>query len=207
MATVTSIDYVADNQEIQPSMFRYSENYNLLLECIFKPYMDQQEDFLWLKDNVLNIDEAELWHLDFLGNLVGQSRFLVSFNTEPYFGFEKSYQSDTLGTVSDPNVGGFWNTYGQFNSSTARKLNDDEYRRIIKARAIYINSNCTCNDLVAVINLITNTTNCVVSKPRHGLIEIKADDPDGLLAYFIDMVDLLDNILPISAGVSVTLKE
>ena len=207
MTTVTSIDYIAENTELQPSMFRYSENFNLLIECIFKPYVDQQEDFLWLKDNILSIDDAELWHLDFLGALVGQSRLLVSFNTEPYFGFENSYQSDTLGTVSDPDVGGYWNTFGQFNTSTSRRLTDDEYRRIIKARIIYMFSNCITNDLVEVVNLITNTTTCVVSKPRHGLVEIQADDSDGLLAYFIDRVDLTDNILPIVAGVTVTLKE
>lgn len=207
MATVIPIDYVQENQEIQPSMFRHSELFNLLIECIFKPYKDQQEQLLWLKDNMLNLDAAEMWHLDFLGNLVGQSRFLVSFNVEPYFGFEGSYQSDTFGTVSNPSVGGYWYSYNSYDKSTARRLNDDEYRRVIKARLIYIHSNCISNDLIEVINLLTDTTTVRVQKPKHGVVEIEAIDTSGLLTYFMDRIDLQDNILPVAAGVSVRLIE
>ena len=207
MATVIPIDYISENQEIQPSMFRHSEIFNLLMECIFKPYEDQQEQLLWLKDNILNLDAAEMWHLDFLGNLVGQSRFLVSFNVEPYFGFDGSYQSDTFGTVSDTSVGGYWYSYNSYDKSTARRLNDDEYRRVIKARLIYIHSNCISNDLIEVINLLTDTTTARVQKPKHGVIEIEAVDTTGLLTYFMDRIDLQDNILPIAAGVSVRLIE
>ena len=207
MATVIQIDYVEENQEVQPSMFRHSELFNLLLECIFKPYKDQQEQLLWLKDNILNLDDAKMWHLDFLGNLVGQSRFLVSFNVEPYFGFDGSYQSDTFSTVSDPSVGGYWYSYNSYDKSTARRLNDDEYRRVIKARLIYIHSNCISNDLIEVINLLTDTTTARIQKPKHGVIEIEAIDTSGLLTYFMDRIDLQDNILPVAAGVSVRLIE
>lgn len=207
MATVIPIDYVTENQEIQPSMFRHSELFNLLMECIFKPYEDQQEQLLWLKDNILNLDAAEMWHLDFLGNLVGQSRFLVSFNVEPYFGFDGSYQSDTFGTVSDPSVGGYWYSYNSYDKSTARRLNDDEYRRVIKARLIYIHSNCISNDLIEVINLLTDTTTARIQKPKHGVIEIEAIDTTGLLTYFMDRIDLQDNTLPVATGVSVRLIE
>ena len=207
MATVIPIYYISENQEIQPSMFRHSELFNLLMECIFKPYEDQQEQLLWLKDNILNLDAAEMWHLDFLGNLVGQSRFLVSFNVEPYFGFDGSYQSDTFGTVSDASVGGYWYSYNSYDKSTARRLNDDEYRRVIKARLIYIHSNCISNDLIEVINLLTDTTTARVQKPKHGVIEIESIDTSGLLTYFMDRIDLQDNILPIAAGVSVRLIE
>ena len=207
MATVIPIDYISENQEIQPSMFRHSELFNLLMECIFKPYEDQQEQLIWLKDNILNLDAAEMWHLDFLGNLVGQSRFLVSFNVEPYFGFDGSYQSDTFGTVNDPSIGGYWYSYNSYDKSTARRLNDDEYRRVIKARLIYIHSNCISNDLIEVINLLTDTKTARIQKPEHGVIEIEAIDTSGLLTYFMDRVDLQDNILPIAAGVSVRLIE
>ena len=207
MSTVIPIDYVQENQEIQPSMFRHSELFNLLIECIFKPYEDQQEQLIWLKDNILNLDAAEMWHLDFLGNLVGQSRFLASFNVEPYFGFDGSYQSDTFGTVSDPSVGGYWYSYNSYDKSTARRLNDDEYRRVIKARLIYIHSNCISNDLIEVINLLTDTTTARIQKPKHGVIEIEAIDTSGLLTYFMDRIDLQDNILPVAAGVSVRLIE
>ena len=98
MATVTPIDYQQDYYQLQPSLFRESDNLHLLLQAIHDVFDLQQLDFLWLSENLLNIDVAEKSHLDFIGNLVGQSRFLTDFNTEPYFGNEGSYQSKTFGS-------------------------------------------------------------------------------------------------------------
>ena len=86
-------------------------------------------------------------------------------------------------------------------------MNDDEYRRVIKARLIYIHSNCISNDLIEVINLLTDTKTARIQKPKHGVIEIEAIDTTGLLTYFMDRIDLKDNILPVAAGVSVRLIE
>lgn len=207
MATLTTIDYVADNAEIQPSLYYESENWNNLLASILKPYQDQQRDFIWLAENLLNLDVAEKWHLDFIGNIVGQERFLIDFNTDPYFGFQNSYQSETFGTISDPDVGGYWKSRANFRSASARRLNDEEYKRIIKARVIYNASMCVMNDLVEIVNLITNRNDNNVQVMRHGLIRITTQDTSGLLPYFIDRINLQDNILPIPAGVRVELSE
>src|SRR5699024_2559112 len=104
---------------------------------IFSAIDEQQQDFLWLSQNILNVDLAQGWHLDFIGNIVGQSRLLYDFNSEVYFGFEGAYKSETFGSKIDPTIGGFWNSRGYFDKASARKLNDDEYRRVIKARVIY----------------------------------------------------------------------
>jgi hypothetical protein len=204
---ITPIDYNLDNTEIQPSLYYESENWNNLLASIFKPYQEQQEDFIWLSQNILNIDVAERWHLDFIGNIVGQDRFLVDFNVEPYFGFLNSYNSETFGTITNPNVGGIWKSRSGFDTSSARRLNDDEYRRVIKARTIFNASSCNTNDLVEIINLITDNDTAKVQTMYHGLIRISATDTTGLLAYFVDHVNLEDNILPIPAGVRVELSE
>ena len=201
------LDYEKEMIEILPSLYRESTNYINLLLSLIKPLKDQQERLLWLKNNILNIDLAEESHLDFIGEIVGQPRFLVSFTQEKYFGFEGSYQSETLSTVTNPNLGGFWNTYSNFVASTSRRLTDEQYRRIIKARIIYINSDCSWDDLVKVVNLLTNTTDPTISLIRHGLIGMKVNDQDGFLAYFIDRLDLEDNILPITFGVSIELQE
>ena len=129
-------DYFKQHLELQPSIFRESENLGLLFESIYDVLMTQQDDFKWFSENILNIDIAEKSHLDLIGGLVGQNRFLVDFNVEKYFGFKYSYNSDTFGDSSDPSVGGYWNSRSNFNKSTARRLNDDEYRRLIKARVI-----------------------------------------------------------------------
>lgn len=201
------LDYSAEYKEIQPSLFRESEVLDTLLQSIFNVCDKQQEDLLWVSQNLLNIDAAEKSQLDFIGNIVGQPRFLSDFNTEPYFGYDGSYQSKTFGSSADPEIGGYWNSRSYFNTATSRKLNDDEYRRLIKARVIYNQSNCTSNDLLEVINLITNSKNNTVQMLKHGLVQINSDDSTGILSYFVDRLLMMDNILPIAAGVRVGLEQ
>ena len=201
------VNYHEEYHETKPSLFRESENIDRVLQAIFDVCDYQQEDFIWLSQNLLNLDEAEGFHLDLIGGLVGQPRFLSDFNTEPYFGYEGSYQSRTFGSATDPSVGGYWNSRSYFNTSTARQLTDSEYRRLIKARAIYNQSNCTANDLLEVVNLITDSENNTIQILRHGLLQITTDDATGILSYFVDRLYLEDNILPIAAGVRVGLEE
>ena len=202
----TMINYYSDFLSNYPSLFVESENLKKVIEVILNQYQIDQEKYLWLIDNILNLEIAEKYHLDFIGQLVGQDRFLVNFNQEKYFGFLGSYQSETLGTLSDESVGGYWNSVDNFTSSSARRLNDEEYKRIIKARIIYNNSNCLMNDLVSVVNLITNRTDNRISLVKHGQLVIKSNDESGLLTYFFDRLELEDNILPITYGVSVSLE-
>lgn len=206
MADVTSFDYYQEFLDLQPSLFRESDNLHKLFYSIFSTYDKQQQDFLWLSNNILNIDLAEGYHLDFIGNIVNQTRFLVGFNTENYFGFQNSYQSETFGSANLEFIGGYWNSRSYFNTASSRTLKDDEYRRLIKARVIYNQSNCTCNDLLEVINLITNKTDNSVQTTKHGEISIGTSDETGMLAYFVDRLYLKDNILPIAAGVRVVMS-
>lgn len=205
MAAVTSIDYQQDYYQLQPSLFRESENLHLLLQSIHDVFDLQQLDFLWLSENLLNIDIAEKSHLDFIGNIVGQSRFLIDFNSEPYFGFNGAYKSDTFGAYGLDFIGGYWNSRSYFNTPSSRSLSDDEYRRLIKARVIYNNSNCSSDDLLQVINLLSDNTTSTVQMIAHGSIVIRTTDTQGLLSYFVDKVNSADNILPIAAGVGITL--
>lgn len=207
MDTIKTLDYLADYYELEPSLFRESDNLHKLFQSIFSVYHEQQIDLLWFSENILNIDTAENFHLDFIGKLVGQDRFLVGFNAETYFGFEGAYKSETFGSSLDPEVGGFWNSRSYFNAATARRLSDDEYRRIIKARIISNHSNCSPNDLLEVINLITNRTDNTSQTVQHGIITVKSKDNTGLLSYFVDSIDTKANILPIAAGVRVGLEQ
>ena len=200
MSTPYEVSYYAEHTDTCPSLFRESANLNLIIESVFSAYQSQQVDFLWLAENILDVDKATGWHLDFIGNIVGQDRFLLDFNTEPYFGFDKSYQSEKF------NVG-YWNSRSYFNTSSSRRLNDDEYRRLIKARAIYNSSTCTTDELLEVINLITDRTDNRIQVKSHGVIEISSQDTTGILAYFVEKPEGFDNILPVVAGVRIQFAE
>ena len=203
------IDYTGEALSRVTSLFKDAPIFKGLIESVIAPYEELQDDLLWLVDNLLNIDEATGSHLDLIGNLpqVGQPRLLLDFNAEAYFGFDGAYKAETFGTISDPDVGGYWNSYGYLNTATSRRLNDDEYRRIIKARIIKNNTNCCINDLVEVVNLLTNNSSAVVSKPENRLLKLQVNDEQGFLAYFVDRIDLSDNILPLALGVRLELIE
>ena len=196
----TTINYYSDFISNSPSLFVESENLKKIIEVIMNQYQIDQEKYLWLIDNILNLEVAEKYHLDFIGQLVGQDRFLVNFNQEKYFGFLGSYQSETF------NVG-YWNSRSYFNTSSSRRLNDDEYRRLIKARAIYNSSTCTTDELLEVINLITDRTDNRIQVKSHGVIEISSQDTTGILAYFVEKPEGFDNILPVVAGVRIQFAE
>lgn len=205
MQDIPPVDFMAEYYENQPSLYRESENLHRVLQAIFDVYSVQQDKLLWLSENILDVDKAVDFHLDFIGGLVGQPRFLTDFSTETYFGFEGAYKSDTFGMSEAPYVGGYWNSRSYFNAATARRLSDDEYRRTIKARVIFNNSNCSPNDLLEVINLITNRTDNTTQTVQHGVITVKSKDKTGLLSYFVDNIDTKANILPVAAGVRLNL--
>lgn len=204
--TLTPINFFKDYEAIQPSLFRESHNLHKVLKSIFGVYEEQQDDFLWLAENILDIDKAEKSQLDFIGSLVGQDRFLIDYDPKYYFGFYNAYHSDTFGAKGAPYVGSVWRSRGGFDSQKARRLSDDEYRRLIKARVINNQADCTSNELLEVINLITNTNKNSVQVLEHGYIKIKSADKTGLLSYFVDKIDSDVNILPIAAGVRVYLE-
>jgi hypothetical protein len=204
--SIEPIDYYSESKDRVTSIFKESPLFLALIESIVTPYYNQQSDLLYFSENLLNIDEAEKSQLDFIGRIVGQPRLLSSFNTDPNFGFLYSYQSETFGTVTDENVGGIWNSYNSLRAASARRLNDEEYRRLIKARIIKNNSKCTTNELLQVLNLLTNTTNSTVYN-SNGTLMISTTDTDGFVAYYVDKIGQEDEILPIRVGRSVALVE
>lgn len=207
MAKVNAINYFSDYQEIRPSLFRESENLDSLIYSISEVQNKQQEKFLWLSENILNVYLAEKSHLDFIGNIVGQPRLLLDFDSDTYFGFYGSYHGDTFGSKIAPEIGGVWKSRSNFDLPKSKLLNDEEYRRLIKAKVIYNKSDCNTNDLLEVVNLITNHSNSSIQLMGHGELVLKAKDPTGLLSYFIDRAETTSEILPIPAGVRIRLEQ
>ena len=158
---ISTVDYFEQAIENSSSLLRDIPEAQALISAIIEYYQEQQLDLIWLSENLLNIDAAVGWHLDFIGMILNQPRLLASFDTGIYFGFEGAYQSGTFGTLNDPSVGAVWYSSSSKNPSTSKSLNDDQYRRILKARAIKNNSkSCSHNELLQILNLLSNNKNC-----------------------------------------------
>lgn len=206
--TIEKIDYIEQNKELITSLFN-SPKFTALIESLLVPYQNLQDPLLWLADNLLNIDVAQGWHLDFIGMhpMVQQPRVLVNFNPNPYFGFKglngtEAYMSETFSSSSNLSLGGFWNSYTYIDSVGSRRLTDEEYRRVLKSRIVFNNSRGNINDILRVVNLITNNNVNVINIVEHRKLRLKYSDPTGLLDYFISRLDRADNIIPVSLGVT-----
>lgn len=199
---LTYVDYEKQVVSNSSELLKHSPIAVAFLESIAQYLNQQQKDLIWMCENILNLEEATGWQLDLIGQVVGQERLLASFDTGVYFGFKGSYQSDTFGDLNDSSVGGYWYNGNNFNVGTAKLLNDEQYKRVLKARIIKNNTRSCCfNDLIEVINLLVDNTNAVVWSNQHGLIQAKTTDDEGLLSYFLSRKNNKDNILPIPLGV------
>lgn len=202
------VDYEKLVVSTSSELFKNSPIVTAFLESIAMYLNQQQKDLIWMCENILNLDEAVGWQLDLIGQIVGQERLLASFDTGVYFGFKGSYQSETLGDLNDSSVGGYWYNGDNYNTGTAKLLNDTQYKRVLRARIIKNNTRSCCfNDLIDVINLLVDNTDSVVWSDKHGLIQAKTTDSEGLLSYFLSRKNNKDNILPIPLGVKFELVE
>lgn len=196
------IDYVPRIVKDSASLLKDSPIATQFLSCLATELNKQQDYLIWFSKNILNLDVAVKWHLDFIGQFVGQDRVLASYDTGVFFGFEGSYQSGTFGDQNNSATGAVWYNGNSYDASTSKILNDEQYRRIIKARVIKNNTtSASINDLLSVINLITNSTNNTLYLVEHGHLQAKVDDKDGLFAYFMSRQYNQDNLLPIPLGV------
>lgn len=202
------IDYVPRIVKDSASLLKDSPIATQFLSCLATELNKQQDNLIWFSENILNLDVAVKWHLDFIGQFVGQDRVLASYDTGVFFGFEGSYQSGTFGDQNNSDTGAVWYNGNSYDASTSKILSDEQYRRIIKARVIKNNTtSASINDLLEVINLITNSTNNTVYLVEHGQLEAKIDDKDGLFAYFLSRQYNQDNLLPIPLGVRLEMVE
>lgn len=205
---LSRIDYVPRIVKDSASLLKDSPIATQFLSCLATELNKQQDYLIWFSKNILNLDVAVKWHLDFIGQFVGQDRVLASYDTGVFFGFEGSYQSGTFGDQNNSATGAVWYNGNSYDASTSKILNDEQYRRIIKARVIKNNTtSASINDLLSVINLITNSTNNTLYLVEHGHLQAKIDDKDGLFAYFMSRQYNQDNLLPIPLGVRLEMVE
>lgn len=204
--SIEVIDYHAQALGNSSSLLDDSPMFQEFLASIIDYYQQQQEDFIWFCDNLLNIDLAVGWHLDFIGLILNQPRLLASFDTGVHFGFEGAYQAGTFGTLSDPNVGAPWYSSASVSPAKSKILSDDTYRRVLKARAIKNTSKlCSHAELLEVLNLLSGNTQSSIDTTSQGSLTIRCQDNEGLVSYFMSRLKTQTNILPIPMGVKVKL--
>lgn len=187
--------------------FQKDPVFDLLVKSVTDYETEIQEQLYDYYDKVFNIDKSSGLLLDLIGKIVGQPRFLIAYDTAEYFGFQGHPLALSFGTTEDPNVGGYWKSASNVDQKF-RKMDDETYRVVLKARIQSNNSKGTVNDFLSVVNTLTNTTNARVdSNEESGSLELVVGDENlELLKYFYTRIGQTDSILPIPLGVFLTVN-
>ena len=127
---------------------------------VFKRYLEvlfsQQSELLQEINNLLvnrSLSTAKGAQLDIIGNIVGQPRVQAQAALYSFFGFLEDVTAQTFGDLNNPATGGFWYSRGQPTGGNIT-LDDDTYRRMIRARILKNSSQATTDDFLLFMDWV-----------------------------------------------------
>lgn len=206
---IQPLDLVKSTQSRYTELFKKDKTFDAILQSGVQLLVNQQDLAFDFIETVFNIDKSFGNYLDIIGKIVGQSRFLVEFDDHIYFGFDGDPNAGSFGTQNDPNAGFPWKSINHPNPTYVKTLDDDTYKRIIKARIISNTSAATVNDLLAVVNLLTNSTSSrlEIDNNKSGVVTLTVKYSElNFVKYFYNRIGTKESILPIPLGVQLKIR-
>lgn len=198
---------IIDYQELASSrytdLFKDDAIFDATVKSLISPLQSYQIFLKDFHDNFLSIDNSFGQQLDIIGGLVGQPRVLLNFLTDPYFGFLGAANAEVFGTEANAGVGGYWRSILNPKSGTAKTLDDETYRKLIKARIIKNRSNGSVNDFLLVMNILSGNTLTrvdVSSNSGTGLVTL-VYPVDPLANYYLGKIRERESLIPVPLGV------
>lgn len=192
-------DYKTTARSRLTDRHKSDETFLAILDTLVEIKSQRQKQYLDIADTLLDIDKSEGKNLDLIGKLIGEERTLVNFIDRSYFGFLGARLSESYDI-------GYWYSLYKNKYGTLRTLTDEEYRRVLKARVVKNSSNSNRDDLLRVVNILTNNTdNTVVENVNNGSIVLEITDLDGLASYYLTQYKNDKNLIPIPLGRRITL--
>lgn len=204
------VDYQEESTPRYTDLFKNDPVFDAIIKTIVPVVQEYQGFYGEYYASFLNIDNSVGKQLDMIGSIVGQPRLLLNFITDPYFGFQGAPNAQSFGTELDSEVGGYWRSITNPQAGTNLQLDDEIYRKLIKARIIKNNSRGTVTDFLSVMNILTDNVLTSVTDVSTATISATAsvvmvEPVNPLATYFLGRLRLSDNLIPIPLGVKLTL--
>lgn len=152
-------DYLEEARGRVTEQFKSADVFDRYLQLLVESQIQIQKvikDLIQLRD----IDTATGNQLDVIGRIVGQERDLIASDLYEFFGFEGALGAQSMGSVSTAEGGIFYSLRGSLGRNVP--LDDETYRKFIKAKVYKNVTSSTPNEFIAVVNLIFNTTETYV---------------------------------------------
>lgn len=147
------IDHVAAGLKRIGHQYGHSEKFRQWVAATLQPLNELEAAFLSLLD--LDLDTAEGVVLDLLGRIVGAPAIIPDALPLALFGFEGQDNAQLFGDTTDAAIGGYWRESGD-SGAGAVVLDEAQYRIAIQAQILKNSSDCTPDQIIAVINLLTS---------------------------------------------------
>lgn len=209
MSLLPMKDLILQAQSRYTGTFKEDETFDAIVKTLVGYIAESQDQEFTIIDQAFNIDKSSGNMLDIIGKIVNQSRVLVSYNTEMKFGFFGHPLSKSFGTLADPSVGGYWDSVTN-STQKFRVMDDETYRKVLRARIASNTSGASINGILSVINILTDTNNARVDNNASGdAVLVVSDLGSGnleLLQYFYTRIGSEDSILPIPLGVNLQVE-
>lgn len=145
-------DYYAESLEWVTEQFKDKEIFKRYLRVFFL----QQQELMQEINNVLqnrSLSTAQGKQLDVIGEIVGQPRSQAQAALYSFFGFNEDITAQTFGDLNNPATGGFWYSRGQAVGGNIT-LDDDTYRRLIRARILKNSSSATTDQFLMFMDWV-----------------------------------------------------
>jgi len=177
----TEVDYLSQGRGRVTEQFKNKPVFDAYLKLIMDSLNELQgvyKDLMQLR----SIDTAVGAQLDLIGDIVGQPRTLVNY---------------------DSTIGGLFRSVNQ-EEGAAAEVDDETYRFLIKARIIANTTRATPEAIISGINFVTGNANTtLVEQPfAHITLEVQNNLTD-FQAYFLKGLSDQGSIIPIPIGVTV----
>lgn len=169
-----------------------SENFKQFIGLTLEPLLELQDSLFKLLD--IDLDTAKGVKLDLIGRIVGAPALIYDAVPQPFFGFDEQEEALEFGEIDDPEVGGFFREVGQ-PSNTDYILDNDEYKKVVTAQIIKNNSDCNADDIIKIVELLTEKEFKYYELPMAVVIAPK--EPLNRQER-----RLIEEMLPIPAGVA-----
>lgn len=148
--------------------YAHSDKFRQFVIATLEPLNNLEAVFL----SLLGIDlaTAEGVTLDVLGRIIGAPAIIDGAAPLPFFGFTDQSNSLGFGETDDPSAGGYFREWDE-PSNGFIALDEADYRTALKAQTIRNTSDCTPDDIITVIRLLTSNPFVYSEQPMTIIIQ------------------------------------
>lgn len=149
-----SVEYLEVARERVTQQFIGKPVFDKYLQILLAGEADIQNTLRQLMQ-LRSIETAVGVNLDNIGEIVGQPRELLEADLYEYFGFQGANKAQSMGTLEDTTLGGIFYSLGTPLGGNIL-LDDETYRKFIKAKIFKNVTSSTPEEFITVVNTIFN---------------------------------------------------